>query len=201
MGHIKNIISLLLVIFIAFLGIKFSAYGLLVNSIDNDLHEISLSDINAENLKTKRYLSIKDENAASIKSGLEYADGHGKTVLYVYPLLRKTVKGDSVYLANKTNIVIGSKEKITNWNDADLTGLLKPYWHSVEEEVIQEFAYRSIFIEEDAYYLELEAKPYKWYWYVLILSIVGLFFFRMIQAMMKGIKKKREEKNPKKDFV
>ena len=195
MNHIKNIISLLFVIFIAFLGIKFSAYGLLVNIIDNELHELSLSDLNAEQLKTKRFITIIDESAASIPSGLNYVDGHGKVVLYIYPLLRKTVKGDSVYLSTKTNVVIGSKEKITDWNEADLTGLLKPYWYRVDNEVIQEFAYAGIAVDEDAYYLELEAKPYKWYWYVLILAIVGLFFFRMIQAILKRVKKSKEEKN------
>lgn len=190
MATIRNFIFLLVAIFVGFLGIKFSAYGLMVNLMDSSLHEISINDINSENLKTKRYIKITD--GFSIDLPLEYVDDRGNTEYYLYPLLNSKTFNDTTF-STKTNIVIESKHKINNWNDAEIKGLLEPYWYRIDEIVIEEFNLRGFDVDKDGYYLELDSKPLKWYWYLLILSIAFLFFYRMIEAIIKGVKSKKKK--------
>ena len=185
METIKNFISLIVAIVVGFLGLKFCLYGLIVSIFGASLQDISIRDIYPENLKTKRYINIID--AASVTEPLELINGD-REVWYVYPLIR-TDEAKNPPSEIKTNILLESDVKISNWEQKKITGLLKPYWYNIDEEIIYAFSFEGVEVDPDGYYLELNSKPIKWYWYILILSVAVLFFYRLIEAILTGIKK------------
>ena len=172
MKMIRNFFYLIFAIIVGFLGIKFSLYGLMVNVTGNSLEQISLIDATPEVLKTKRYIKIMD--GISLDSPIKYVDENGKVKYMVYALLKRGVN-DSIS-DFKSNLIVESKGEINDWSEADIKGLLKPYWYRIDDEIIQEFAYRGIEVDKSGYCLELNTKPWKWYWYLLILLVAILFF-------------------------
>jgi hypothetical protein len=75
-------------------------------------------------------------------------------------------------------ILIETLGRIHDWEHSEITGLLDPYWSSIDKELIFEFAYLNIKVDEDAYYMQVGTKPLKWYWYFLILFLSVFYLYK-----------------------
>ena len=50
-------------------------------------------------------------------------------------------------------------------------------------------------LTENTYYLEKDVEPWKWYWNLSIFLFSGLFFYRLMEAVINGFKKKKLKTN------
>jgi len=184
--YLKISFWLILVVIVALLGLSHSFYGLLVSFQNSDLYEINLNNIEDENLKKNRYIKII--NANSVVDPLIYVDETNKPVQYIYAL--SSVVQDSNHITSiltNSKIIIETKTIINDWTNKEIKGLLKPYWKSIDEEIISNFEYSGLKISENAEYLKLDTKPWKWYWHIIIILVASLFFYRMFEALFNKV--------------
>jgi len=177
---------LVIIIIAAIIGLNHSFYGLMVNIQNSSLHTIELDEIEIENIQKNRYLNII--GAISKIDPLTYEDENGKPVKYIYALSSQSESNKSESFNSTSKIILESKTPIKEWRKTKITGLLKPYWHNIDQEIILNFQYSGVKISDDVEYLQMNTKPWKWYWHFLIILIAILFFYRMFEAIMKKLK-------------
>ena len=184
--HFKAGFYLIIVVIIAVYGLNHSFYGLLVSFQNASLFEMNLNEIDNDQLLKNRYINIKEANSAV--DPLLFIDELGKPVKYIYALTSLT---DSNQIKNQvlnSKILIESETEITDWKEAEVIGLLKPYWENIDEEILNGFKFSNVKISDDAEYLKLNTQPWNWYWHVLIIALAALFFYRMFEAVVKKVK-------------
>lgn len=185
--YIKAAIWLVIVSFVAVLGLSHSFYGLMVSVQNSELYEIDYSNINNEDIIKNRYISIK--NAGSYTEPLVYIDERNKPIKYLYALTQLQDSNSIHAVDYESHIVIESETEIHVWKTAQFKGLLSPYWDNIDEDIKMSFELEGIVINENAEFLKLETEPWKWYWHILIILLASLFFYRMFEALFKKMKK------------
>ena len=188
MAVIRNFIFLVLFVILAFFGIRHGIYDLFVSIMGPDTLELNMSQLNSKNVKYNRLIKITD--AYSLDAPLEFSKDRHNVDYYVYVLLKKG-KFENSAKSLETNIVLESKRKITDWTNYLPQGLLKPHWYYIDQKLIDAFEVAGISIDKKGYYLVADQKPWKWYWYVLIIAIASLFIYRLVEAIVKGLRKYR----------
>lgn len=186
---LRNGIYLIIGIFLAFLGVRFGLYGLIINIFNNDSRQISINDLYATGAGLKRNVEIKDGILWDLD--IKHFDRNGNIKSYLYILtLSDTSKSKTAV------VVINSLSEINLNNSFKIYGLLKPSWYKLDSEIEKILKNDGFKIAENNYFLDLDSKPWKWYWHLLILFISGLFIYRLIEAIIQGIKKSRTAIGP-----
>lgn len=180
---------------IAFYGLRLSVYGLIVNIQNSDMFELDIKNIEKENLTKNRYLNII--GAHSFRDPVVLVDNEDyRPAYYIYALTGVadgTQDVDDSF--KKSKVLIESKSEIDNWDEIEVSGLLKPYWYTIDSDVTSIFGSMGIEVTKDTEYLEMNARPWKWYWYLLIIFLAVLFYYRMIEAFLEKVKEVRTKSN------
>lgn len=184
---IRNGIYLFIGIFLAFLGIKFGLYDLIINIFNNNSKQISVYELYKNGAGLNRNVEIKDGMLWDID--LKYLDGKGNIRSYIYLLTLPDTSTSKTVV-----VVVNSPSKIDINNSFKIKGLLKPFSNNLDSEIENLLRYHGYSIAENNYWLDFDKKPWKWYWNLLILFISGLFIYRLIEAIIKGIKKAKTPK-------
>lgn len=182
---IKNGFYLIVVVCVAALGLQFGLYGLIINLAGSELKPATVEELYENGAGLNRYIELSGGRFWDMDLG--YYDGDGNLATYVYLLTTAdTTKAPVVVAVLETDATIDSASR------TPITGLLKPFWTPLDED-LEFILYQSGFeLAPNVYHLETNKEPWKWHWNLLILLISILFFYRLIEAIIKNLRVRRE---------
>lgn len=183
-AFLKNGIYLILIVFLAFLGLQYGLYGLIVNLFNNELRQVTVEELSTKGAGTHRYIEVSD--GINWDLGLAYMDERGKPKSYLYFLsLTDTTESKTIVAITK------SYRKIEHLEELSFKGMLEPFWYKPDKEIVAFVEERGFKMAKNNYFINLNEKPWKWYYNLLILGFSILFFYRLFEAITKGIREKQ----------
>ncbi|MCF8277617.1 MAG: hypothetical protein K9J17_12860 [Flavobacteriales bacterium] len=182
----RNGFYLIIAIGVAAFGFQFGLYGLIVNTLGNGLHVLSIEELYTKGAGTKRQIELTDGIIWDTGLANYDDDGNLETFLYVVTLQDTTSSKHAV-------VIVESENKMLMDSDEVIIGLLKPFWTTVNENLKLMLSDREFDFDEQLFVLELNKEPWEWYWNLLVLLVSSLFIYRLIEAIFLELKSRKEK--------